>query len=110
MARTPMTLRGTASVQEAACVLRDAAMGDVIVSEHQQGCGMMTDRDILIRTVTAAQVQKAAIWWKFEKGDDDTSIIIAPSPQWHSVCAVNMPHCLSSSTYLMGERSFSCVP
>src|SRR4029453_9812223 len=55
MAPTPVALPGTASVHEAARARRDAEMGDVIVPEHTQVCGMVTDRAIVVRTVAEAQ-------------------------------------------------------
>jgi CBS domain-containing protein len=35
--------------------MRDAGIGDVIVTENNQVCGIVTDRDIVIRTVAEAQ-------------------------------------------------------
>src|SRR4030095_4837434 len=55
MAPPPVALPGTASVHEAARARRDAEMGDVIVPEHTQVCGMVTDRAIVVRTVAEAQ-------------------------------------------------------
>lgn len=55
MTRNPMVLPGTASVQEAARHMRDMEIGDVIVRENQQICGIVTDRDIVVRTVAEAQ-------------------------------------------------------
>jgi len=55
MTPNPMSLPGTASVHEAARAMRDADIGDVIVIEHQQVCGIVTDRDIVVRTVAEAQ-------------------------------------------------------
>jgi CBS domain-containing protein len=46
---------GTASVQEAARAMRDHDIGDVIVIEHDQVCGIVTDRDIAVRLVAEAQ-------------------------------------------------------
>jgi CBS domain-containing protein len=51
----PVMLPCTASVQEAARTMREQAIGDVIVMEHQQVCGIVTDRDIVVRTVAAAR-------------------------------------------------------
>jgi CBS domain-containing protein len=51
MTPNPITLPGTASVHEAARAMRDAQIGDVIVIEHDQVCGIVTDRDIVVRTV-----------------------------------------------------------
>ena len=51
----PVTLPGTASVQEAARTMREQAIGDVIVIENQQVCGIVTDRDIVVRAVAEAR-------------------------------------------------------
>ena len=51
MTPNPVTLPGTASVREAARAMRDAQIGDVIVIENNQVCGIVTDRDIVVRTV-----------------------------------------------------------
>jgi CBS domain-containing protein len=48
-------LPGTASVHEAAQAMRDADIGDVIVIENQRVCGIVTDRDIVVRTVAEAR-------------------------------------------------------
>jgi CBS domain-containing protein len=55
MAPPPVALPGTASVHEAARARRDAEMGDVIVPENTQVCGMVTDRAIVVRMVAEAQ-------------------------------------------------------
>ena len=55
MTPNPVALPGTASVHEAARAMRDAEIGDVIVIEHNQVCGIVTDRDIVIRLVAEAQ-------------------------------------------------------
>ena len=51
----PLVLPGTASVHEAARAMRDAEIGDVIVLEHNEVCGIVTDRDIVVRLVAEAQ-------------------------------------------------------
>ena len=55
MTPNPVALPGTASVHEAARAMRDADIGDVIVIENQQVCGIVTDRDIVVRTVAEAR-------------------------------------------------------
>ena len=55
MAPPPVALPGTASVHEAARARRDAEMGDAIIPKNTQGCGMVTDRAIVVRTVAEAQ-------------------------------------------------------
>ena len=47
MTPNPVVLPGTASVHEAARAMRDAQIGDVIVIENNQVCGIVTDRDIV---------------------------------------------------------------
>lgn len=51
MTPNPMSMPGTASVHEAARAMRDEDIGDVIVIEHNQVCGIVTDRDIAVRIV-----------------------------------------------------------
>ena len=55
MTPNPVALPGTASVREAARAMRDQDIGDVIVVENDQVCGIVTDRDIIIRTVAEAR-------------------------------------------------------
>jgi CBS domain-containing protein len=55
MTPNPVALLGTASVHEAARAMRDQDIGDVIVIEHNQVCGIVTDRDIVVRTVAEEQ-------------------------------------------------------
>src|SRR5919106_4406998 len=55
MTPDPVALPGTASVHEAATAMRDAQIGDVMVIEHNQVCGMVTDRDLVVRTVAERQ-------------------------------------------------------
>ena len=55
MTPNPVVLPGTASVHEAAHAMRDAQIGDVIVIENNQVCGIVTDRDIVVRTVAETQ-------------------------------------------------------
>jgi CBS domain-containing protein len=51
MTPNPVSMPGTASVHEAARAMRDQDIGDVIVIEHHQVCGIITDRDIAVRVV-----------------------------------------------------------
>ena len=57
MTPNPVALPGTASCTEAVpgSAMRDARIGDVIVIQHDQVCGMVTDRDIVVRTVAERQ-------------------------------------------------------
>jgi signal-transduction protein with cAMP-binding, CBS, and nucleotidyltransferase domain len=52
MSTDPIVLQQGASIQEAAQVMRDEDIGDVIVlDDSQQICGIITDRDIVVRAV-----------------------------------------------------------
>jgi CBS domain-containing protein len=55
MTPNPVALPGTASVHEAARAMRNAEIGDVIVIENNQVCGIVTDRDIVVRTLAEAR-------------------------------------------------------
>ena len=55
MTPNPVSMPGTASVHEAARAMRDQEIGDVIVIEHHQVCGIITDRDIAVRVVAEAK-------------------------------------------------------
>ena len=51
MTAHPITLPATSSVVDAARVMRDSDIGDVIVIENGRIFGMVTDRDITVRGV-----------------------------------------------------------
>ena len=51
MTERPVTLDRAASLAEAAQLMRDRDIGDVIVVEGQDAAGIVTDRDIVIRGV-----------------------------------------------------------
>ena len=55
MTSNPVSMLGTESVYEAARAMRDQDIGDVIVIEHNQVCGIITDRDIAVRIVAEAK-------------------------------------------------------
>jgi CBS domain-containing protein len=55
MTPNPVALPGTASVHEASRAMRDADIGDVIVIENNRVCGIVTDRDIVVRIVAEAR-------------------------------------------------------
>jgi CBS domain-containing protein len=55
MTPNPVSLPGTASVYEAAQAMRDGDIGDVIVIENNRVCGIVTDRDLVVRTIAEAQ-------------------------------------------------------
>ncbi|HET9248380.1 MAG TPA: CBS domain-containing protein [Actinomycetota bacterium] len=51
MTERPVTLGADASLAEAAKLMRDRGIGDVIVVEGESAAGIVTDRDIVIRGI-----------------------------------------------------------
>jgi len=51
MTRNPITLSESATLQEAALAMREADVGDVLVMRDDAVCGILTDRDIVVRFV-----------------------------------------------------------
>lgn len=53
MTPMPVTLPSSASITEAAQVMRDEGIGDVLVVDGEHLTGVITDRDIVIRCLAA---------------------------------------------------------
>ncbi len=51
MSTNPMALQKRATLTEAARAMRDHDVGDVLVMDGKTICGVMTDRDIVVRAV-----------------------------------------------------------
>lgn len=51
MTRKPVTVEKGTSLAEAARVMRDADIGDVLVVDGGRLCGILTDRDLVVRAV-----------------------------------------------------------
>lgn len=51
MTSEPQALPLHATLYEAARVMRDKGIGDVLVTDGERLCGMVTDRDIVVRAV-----------------------------------------------------------
>ena len=51
MTPDPKILEATASVRDAAELMRESDIGDVVVLENDQLCGIVTDRDIVVRVL-----------------------------------------------------------
>lgn len=51
MTPNPIALPATSPAIEAARAMRDSDIGDVVVVDGQQICGIVTDRDIVVRAV-----------------------------------------------------------
>ena len=52
MTRNPRTVDASDTVTDAARVMRDSDIGDVVVMEDGQVSGIVTDRDIVVRAVS----------------------------------------------------------
>jgi CBS domain-containing protein len=60
MSRHPVTVAATATASDAAARMREWDIGDVlVVDEEGELCGILTDRDIVIRTVALGLVPEA---------------------------------------------------
>lgn len=55
MTPAPVVLPLDISLAEAARLMRDQAIGDVLVTEEDRLCGMVTDRDIVVRALADAR-------------------------------------------------------
>jgi CBS domain-containing protein len=53
MTRNPKALTQNATIMEAACAMRDNDIGDVVVLDNGRLCGILTDRDIVVRALAA---------------------------------------------------------
>lgn len=52
MTADPITLASSASVSEAARAMREHNVGDVVVRKDGKVCGIVTDRDIVVRVLS----------------------------------------------------------
>jgi CBS domain-containing protein len=57
----PVRLPANASVREAARVMRDKGIGDVLVEKNGGFCGIVTDRDIVVRALAAGRDGEAQL-------------------------------------------------
>jgi len=64
MTRPPSTLDVTASVMDAATLMREGDFGDVVVLEEGRLCGILTDRDIVVRVLATGDDP-----WRVHVGD-----------------------------------------
>ncbi|MCZ7683317.1 MAG: CBS domain-containing protein [Sandaracinaceae bacterium] len=55
MTAKPKTLAGSATLAEAARVMRQEDIGDVLVVDDGKPCGIVTDRDIVVRGIAAGK-------------------------------------------------------
>jgi len=60
MSANPITMSVASTVSEAARTMREANIGDIIVLEGDQLYGIVTDRDIVVRTVAEGRDPETA--------------------------------------------------
>lgn len=53
--RNPITLQTDESVSFAAKQMKDESVGDVLVADGDELCGILTDRDIVVRCIAAGK-------------------------------------------------------
>ena len=53
MTPNPKAVSQSATIMEAACAMRDNDIGDVVVLDNGRLCGILTDRDIVVRALAA---------------------------------------------------------
>src|SRR4051812_40899382 len=51
MTPDPVTIDADAPIREAALAMRDENIGDIVVTQDGDVCGIVTDRDIVVRAV-----------------------------------------------------------
>lgn len=61
MTPSPAIMLASDTVGEAACVMRDKGIGDVIVYKNNRLCGIVTDRDLVVRVVSRGQHPAAVL-------------------------------------------------
>ena len=61
MTRDPVTLRHTATLSDAAIFMAQQDIGDVIVETDGVVCGLVTDRDIVVRVVAKGGSADSAV-------------------------------------------------
>jgi CBS domain-containing protein len=95
MTENPVTLPRSASISEAAKRMRDDDIGDVIVMDDGDMCGLVTDRDIVVRAVAEGADPQ------FTKVDEICT---------HELVTVGPDDSLQQAVRLMRERAVRRVP
>lgn len=95
MTPAPQSLPLDATLYEAARVMRDEGIGDVLVTYAGQLCGMVTDRDIVVRAVAESR---------------DTSLTPLGEVCTAELCTVHPEDDTETAARLMIERSVRRLP
>ncbi|GAA2132390.1 MULTISPECIES: CBS domain-containing protein [Actinomadura] len=95
MTPAPQVLPLDATLYEAARVMRDEGIGDVLVTYAGQLCGMVTDRDIVVRAVAESR---------------DTSLTPLGDVCTAELCTVHPEDDTETVARLMVERAIRRLP
>ena len=96
MTPDPWTVQETAPIQEAARIMRDADIGDVIVVRADESvCGIVTDRDLVVRAMA--------------DGADPNSTTVADVCR-HQVVSVSSGDPVDQAVQLMREHDIRRLP
>jgi len=76
MTPAPETIEATAKLSEAARIMREHDIGDVVVTEQRRPIGILTDRDIAVRGFTTGTDPSSTSVRELARGD---LVTIAPS-------------------------------
>jgi CBS domain-containing protein len=95
MARQPITVPKTATLAEAARLMREADIGDVLVMDGDRLCGVITDRDIVIRAVAL---------------DHDMSETTVDEIASHNLVSISPRDPLADAEHLIREHAVRRLP
>lgn len=95
MTPDPVVLAPTTSLAQAAILMRDLGIGDVLVADDEQLRGLVTDRDIVVRAVA-------------ESRDPDTTTLGEVCTS--EVFALTPDDPIDEAIRLMGENAIRRVP
>lgn len=95
MTAEPMTLPLDATLYEAARIMRDRGIGDVLVTYAGRLCGVVTDRDIVVRAVAESR---------------DTSLTLLSDVCTAELTTVHPEDDAGTAARLMGEQAVRRIP
>src|SRR5215469_14449918 len=95
MTADPVIIDATASIMKAAEVMRESDIGDVVVRKDGKLCGIVTDRDIVVRVLAAGKDPKTT---KIESVCSNGMLTISPDED------------TSDAVQLMRQRAIRRLP
>ncbi len=96
MTRDPLTVDESAPVSEAARIMREANIGDVLVSRSDGSvCGIVTDRDLALNVVA--------------EGNDPASMVVRDVCN-HTIESVESGDPVGKAVKMMSERAIRRLP